>query len=74
MKDSFLLACVRTVWLLCAKCNVQLVVKHIRGINNTYADILSRWHSNLNTSSVNFLKNCQWFYPDGNLMLPNFEI
>ena len=75
MKDSFLSACVRTVWLLCATYNIQLVVKHIRGINNTFADILSRWdyYRNLNTSSVNFLKSCQWFCPNENFMLPNFE-
>ena len=33
---------VRTVWLICAVYNIKLNVKHIRGIENTYADILSR--------------------------------
>ena len=76
IRDSFLSACVRTVWLLCAEHNIQLIVKHIKGTNNTYADILSRWYyySNLNTSSVKFLKSCKWFYPNNSLMIPNFEI
>ena len=76
IKDSFLLACVRTVWLICARYNIQLIVKHIRGVNNTCADILSRWHhyGNLNTSSVKFLKNCRWYYPNNTYMLSNFDI
>ena len=41
-KDSFLMACVRTAWLICANNNVKLQVKHVRGSENVYADILSR--------------------------------
>ena len=43
IRDVFLMACVRTAWLICAIDNIKLQVKHIRGIDNTYADILSRW-------------------------------
>ena len=42
IRDVFLMACVRTIWLICAVYNIKLKVKHIRGIENTYADILSR--------------------------------
>ena len=37
------MACVRMAWLICAKNNVELQVKHVRGSANVYADILSRW-------------------------------
>ena len=76
IKYSFLQACVRTVWLICARYNIQLIVKHIRGVYNTFADILSRWHhyGDLNTSSVKIFKNCRWYHPSETYMLPNFDI
>ena len=43
IKDSFLLCCARNIWFELATANIQLNIKHIRGANNKYADILSRW-------------------------------
>ena len=43
IRDVFLISCVQTAWLICAMYNIKLKVKHIRGIENIYADILSRW-------------------------------
>ena len=42
IKDNYLMACVHSVWLLCAQYNIKLKVVHIRGTCNQYADILSR--------------------------------
>ena len=39
----FIMACVRSVWLTCAIFNIKLVVKHIPGKSNNYADMLSRY-------------------------------
>ena len=50
IRDPFLMACVRTSWLTCAKSNIKLVVKFIPGHINKYADILLCWH---------FYKACQ---------------
>ena len=47
IKDIWLMAAVRTVWLYIAAFNIDLQVKHIKGVKNTYADILSRWHTYL---------------------------
>ena len=63
MRDSLLMATVRSVWLYTAMFNINLKVQHIRGKDNYYADILSRWpvyeHNN-NDSIVAILKSCQW--------------
>ena len=43
MLDPFLVACVRTAWLICSKNNIKLLVKFIPGHKNRYVDILSHW-------------------------------
>ena len=60
IKDPFLMACVRTAWLICASHNVKLQVKHIRGAVNVYADILSRWefYQYFQSTDVQYLKSC----------------
>ena len=44
--------CARNVWLLAAMFNINLIVSHIKGSENTVADILSRWQQ----TSDNFQK------------------
>ena len=60
IRDPWLMACVRNVWYFTALYNVQLEVKHIAGIKNIYADILSRWHtySHMNNITVQYLQSC----------------
>ena len=62
IKDIWLMAAVRTVWLYTAAFNIDLQVKHIKGVQNTYADILSRWHTYeaSELSPVRVLKQCNW--------------
>ena len=43
VRNSFLMAIIRSVWLYTAAYNINLVVKHISGTCNVYADVLSRW-------------------------------
>ena len=75
-RDTFLCACARTIWLIKAKYNLQLLVVHIRGADNVYADMLSRWShvKNLNTSVVKHIKSCTWYEVDISDLQPNFSI
>ena len=70
------MACVRTAWLICAVNNIKLQVKHIRGIHNTYADILSRWsfYKEKKLVHVEYLKTCKWMFPNPCNMLSDFDI
>ena len=76
IRDPFLMACVRTAWLICASYNVKLQVKHVRGAVNVYADILSRWHvyQYFQSTDVQYLKPCHWESPQMQTMFPNFNI
>ena len=42
-KDAFLAACMRSLWLITAEYNIVLRAIHIRGKDNSIADVLSRW-------------------------------
>ena len=41
--DPFLAACARNVWYVTAVNDIDACFSHIRGVDNTVADILSRW-------------------------------
>ena len=43
-RDSIMATCARNVWLLAAMFNVNIIVSHIRGLDNSIADLLSRWY------------------------------
>ena len=75
-RDPFLAAAARTLWLIKAQYNIKLIVTHIRGTDNTYADILSRWShfKGSNSSVVQFLTKCRWNTIDVNWLQPNFNI
>ena len=76
IKDDFLSACVRTAWYVCPMNNINLIVKHIRGEVNTYADILSHWnfYKKKVTVEVKELLQCKWVQPNSNLILPVFSL
>ena len=76
IKDIWLMAAVRIVWLYTAAFNINLQVKHIKGVQNTYADILSRWHTYeaSELSPVRVLKQCNWEIVEPNSLLPDFSI
>ena len=62
-KDPFQAVCIRNIWMLTAHNDIELLVRHIPGVNNTIADTLSRIYS---PKSVNnevlqdLLENYQW--------------
>ena len=70
------MAAVRTVWLYRAAFNIDLQVNNIMGVTNTYADILSRWHTYeaSDLSPVKILKKCNWEIVDPRFLLPDFSI
>ena len=47
-KDAILATCAHNIWLLTAIFNVNLLVTHIKGNDNTVADLLSRWNTTPN--------------------------
>ena len=76
IRDPLLMAIVRSVWLYCAAFNIKLVVKHIKGIDNIFADILSRWpfFHNKDMYQVRLLKLCQWEQVSPVTLMPDFSI
>ena len=58
-KDAILATCARNIWLLTAMKNVNVVVSHIKGTDNTVADLLSRWKATPdNVNKFNKLIEC----------------
>ena len=43
-RDHIMATCARNIWLLVAIYNINVVVTHIRGRDNSVADLLSRWY------------------------------
>ena len=74
IKDVWLMACVRNIWQFTATYNIELIVNHIAGQENTYADILSRWDKYVNVScvEVKYLQSCYWH--NANMLYPDFNI
>ena len=70
------MACVRSVWLICATNNIKLQVEYIKGKENIYADILSRWQAYCHSDSpyVAILNNCNWYTPQPASAIPDFKI
>ena len=61
-RDMTLATYVRNLWLLTAKYDIELVVTHIEGKNNVFADMLSRWSGSDNNHSAlkQYVKNPKW--------------
>ena len=75
-KDPMLATPARNVWLLTAMFNIDLVVSHIKGVDNKVADLLSRWH--LTTDNANklsqFVQSPIWIDTHIDLTLLNHDI
>ena len=58
MRDPFLGACARSIWMEAAKADIDIVYSHIRGSKNVVADLLSggKIHNFNTTSSVKMSK------------------
>ena len=42
--DHIMAACARNIWLLAAIYNINVIVTHIRGRDNFFTDLFSRWY------------------------------
>ena len=75
-QDAFLAAAARTLWLIKAQFNTKLIVRHIKGVDNVYADVLSRWShlKQSNSSVIKFLAKCTWHYIKPEWLQPDFTI
>ena len=67
-RDVYLASCARVIWWLCAAQDIQLDIIHVKGLENTVADTLSRMSSRspVNLELISHLKDTKtWFkvYP-----------
>ena len=76
IKDVWLMTCVRNIWQFTATYNIELIVNHIAGQENMYADILSRWDKYVNVSciEVKYLQSCYWHNANANMLYPDSNI
>ena len=75
-RDATLALMDRNVWLICALFNIQILVCHIPGKDNTLADLLSRWQfSAANyTQLLEILPQPIWVQTHIDLTLLNHDI
>ena len=69
IRDSFMQAVARSVWLIAASYDITLIA----GINNKKADMLSRvFQSAVDLNCVHKqFENCVWWKVDGHMFYPN---
>ena len=63
-KDPFLAACIRNIWLITATQDIEIQIEHVKGVNNTIADLLSRIFSDKSIDQQlwqDLQQNYQWF-------------
>ena len=63
-KDPFLAACIRNIWLITATQDIEIQIQHVKGANNTIADLLSRIFSDKAIDLQlwqDLQQNYQWF-------------
>ena len=58
LRDPYLAACIRNIWLLTATHDIDLIVEHIQGTHNIVANCLSRLYSHKVTNLI-LLENLQ---------------
>ena len=69
-RDPIMAISARNIWLLVAMFNVNIVVNHISGLENTVADFLSRWHQNLH----HLIDSPVWLNANLDVTLLNLDI
>ena len=69
-------ACARNIWFLTAMYNVSIDFTHISGVQNSVADLLSRWR--YDTASMDklykIIPNPVWMNTHTDLTLLNYDI
>ena len=76
IRDPFLMACARNIWLVAARSNIEFNVKHISGKSNRIADILSRWYVgiNINNEEREFFMQCKWYSITSDFLYIDYDI
>ena len=75
-RDSIMATCARNVWLLAAMFNVNIIVSHIKGLDNSIADLLSRWHVTVDNCQIlhTLVENPVWVDTHIDLTLLNHDV
>ena len=75
-RDPTIATCAMNIWLLSAIFNINIIVSHIKGLENNVADLLSRWHhTSDNFQKLNDLIECPvWVNSHLDLTLLNHDI
>ena len=75
-RDSIMATCARNIWLLAAIYNINVMVTHIRGCDNSVADLLSRWFQiDNNCEKLKKIVDCPiWMNVHLDLTLLNYDI
>ena len=64
-KDPFFLAaCIHNIWMITATFDIEMEIDHVKGVNNTIADLLSRLVSDKAVDKLllqDLKENYQWF-------------
>ena len=75
-KDEKLASIARNIWMQCALYGIEIVASHLAGIDNTVADLLSRW-TGLPTQWSTLYKLIPdpcWYHVDNNNIVLNLDI
>ena len=75
-RDETLATCARNIWLLSALYNIHFTFSHIAGVQNTIADLLSRWGNSHNDwcKLTNLCPDHIWVDSHIDLTLLNYTI
>ena len=75
-RDSILSTCAHNIWLLSALYNISIQFSHIAGVENTVADLLSRWtNTKQDFTALNaHIPNPVWMNVHIDLTLLNYHI
>ena len=75
-RDPVTATCTRNIWLLATMFNVNIIVSHIKGLDNSVADLLSRWHQTAdNLQKVHsYIESNIWVDTHLDLTLFNYDI
>ena len=63
-KDPFLAACIRNIWMVTATFDIEIQIDHVKGVNNTISDLLSKLFSDKAVDKLllqDLKENFQWF-------------
>ena len=74
-RDEALALYARSIWLFIATHDIQTQYCHVQGVNNVYADRLSRWFSkDIEGHIKDILQAKTWYQVTQDCFIPNYDI